>query len=121
MSSSRQSRPERDSEQAGGGRAIMERQKLEEIEEYILAFFRKSAVPRLLSKQVFDSTSEYANADFVRAFEDLEKKKRLLIRYTDQGSDWIQLMPEGAKYAGVSEPEIIEGPAVIPHPPKSST
>jgi hypothetical protein len=99
----------------------MERQKLERIEEYILELFRRSATPRLLSKQVFDSTNEYANADFVRAFEDLEKKKRLLVRYTDEGNDWIQLMPEGAKYAGVSEPQIVDGPAVMPHPPKSST
>ena len=99
----------------------MERQKLERIEEYILAFFRRNATARLLSKQVFDSTDEYANADFVRAFEDLEKKKRLLVRYTDEGNDWIQLMPEGAKYAGVSERGMVDGPAVMPHPPKSST
>ena len=99
----------------------MERQKLERIEEYILALFRRNATARLLSKQVFDSTNEYANADFVRAFEDLEKKKRLLVRYTDEGNDWIQLMPEGAKYAGVSEAEMVDAPAAMPHPPKSST
>jgi len=101
--------------------AIMERLKLEKIEEHILAFFRVKATVRLLSKEVFDSTNEYANADFVRALEDLEKKKRLLVRYTDDGSDWIQLMPEGAKHAGVVAPQIVEGSPIRPHPPRSST
>ena len=102
-------------------RLKLERLKLERIEEYILAFFRVRATSRLLAKEVFDSNSEYANADFVRAFEDLEKKKRLLVRYTDEGSDWIQLMPEGAKHAGVAASDIVEGSPIRPHPPKSST
>ena len=99
----------------------MERLKLEKMEEYILARFRMRATVKLLAKEVFDSTQEYANADLVRALEDLEKKKRLLVRYTDEGSDWIQLMPEGAKYAGIDALEIIERPPVRAHPPKSST
>ena len=101
--------------------SIMERLKLERIEEYILALFRMRATARLLAKEVFDSTQEYANADLVRALEDLEKKKRLLVRYTDDGSDWIQLMPEGAKNAGIIASEIVERPPVWPHPPRSST
>jgi hypothetical protein len=99
----------------------MERLKLEKIEEYILALFRMRATARLLAKEVFDSTPEYANADFVRALEDLENKKRLLVRYTNEGSDWIQLMPEGAKNAGIIPSEIVEGPPIRPHPPRSST
>ena len=101
--------------------SIMERLKLEEMEEYILAHFRMRATGRLLAKDVFDSTQEYANADLVRALEDLEKKKRLFVRYTNEGSDWIQLRPEGAKYAGIIAPEIVERPTIRPHPPKSST
>jgi hypothetical protein len=99
----------------------METLKLEKIEEYILALFRMRATVRLLAKEVFDSTHEYANADFVRALEDLEKKKRLLVRYTNQGSDWIQLMPEGVKNAGIIPSQIVEGPPIRPHPPRSST
>ena len=99
----------------------MERLKLEKIEDYILALFRMKATVKLLAKELFGSTQEYSNADLVRALEDLEKKKRLLVRYTDEGSDWIQLMPEGAKYAGIISPEIVERRPIRPHPPKSST
>jgi hypothetical protein len=101
--------------------SIMERLELERIEEYILALFRMRETARLLAKEVFDSTQVYANADLVRALEDLEKKRRLLVRYTNEGSDWIQLMPEGAKYAGIIAAEIVVRPPVRPHPPKSST
>ena len=98
----------------------MERLKLQKIEEYILALFRMRATGRLLAKEVFESTHEYANADFVRALEDLEKKQRLLVRYTDEGSDWIQLMPEGTKKVGTIASESFDGPPIRPHPPRSS-
>ncbi len=73
----------------------------------------------MLTKEIFTSTEEFSNADLVRAFEDLEKKWRLIVRYTKEGSDWVVLTPEGAVHAGVELNEV--GDPAIPHPPKSST
>lgn len=99
----------------------MEKYKLAEIEQYVLRLFQREQTNRLLSKMVFDSTPEYANADIVRAFEDLEKKWRLIVRFTAEGNDWVQLTQEGVRLAGLSETEDAEQPRAIPHPPKSST
>ena len=96
----------------------MERRRLETIEQYIFSLFHKRNSSKVLTKEIFDSTDEFANADLVRAFEDLEKRWRLLIRYTKDGSDWIALTPEGSQYAGVTTAEHLEA---LPHPPKSST
>ena len=96
----------------------MEKRKLEAIEHYIFSVFKSRNVSRLLAKELFD-TSEFANADLVRAFEDLEKRWRLLVRYTNEGHDWISLTPEGAAYVDV--PLSDDNSGVIPHPPKSST
>ena len=95
----------------------MDKQRLARIEEYVFGRFRAAGTTRLLAREVFDGAADYANADLVRAFEDLEKTRRLLVRYTDEGNDWLQLTPEGAAHAGLDEPET---PAVFPHPPKSS-
>ena len=76
---------------------------------------------KLLAREIFESSQGYANADLVRAFEDLEKKQRLLVRYTDEGNDWVHLTPEGARRAGLTENEAVEKPEAVPHPPKSST
>jgi hypothetical protein len=98
----------------------MEKRKLARIEQYIFELFRKRRTQRLLAKEIFNSTGEFSNADLVRAFEDLEKKWRLLIRYTKDGSDWVTLTPEGAHYAGIDDvSEDMDG--ALPHPPKSST
>jgi hypothetical protein len=99
----------------------MEKYKLAQIEQYVLRLFQREQTNRLLSKTIFDSTSEYANGDMVRAFEDLEKKWRLVVRYTAEGNDWIQLTQEGVQVAGLSEFEDAGEPRAIPHPPKSST
>ena len=99
----------------------MEKRKLERIEQYIFDLFHKEGTNRLLTKHIFASAVEYSNADLVRAFEDLEKKWRLLIRYTEEGDDWIHLTPEGTNYAGLSNTENLEQPQAQPHPPKSST
>ena len=96
----------------------MDKQRLARIEEYVFGLFRAAGTTRLLAREVFESTADYANADLVRAFEDLEKKRRLLVRYTDEGNDWLQLTPEGAAYAGLVD---TEPPVAFPHPPKSST
>lgn len=99
----------------------MEKRKLEEVEEYIFNLFRSQRNNKLLTRTIFESTSAYANADLVRAFEHLEKKWRLLVRYTDEGNDWVHLTAEGAKYVGLPESLENEQPEAHPHPPKSST
>jgi hypothetical protein len=99
----------------------MERVKLARIEKYIFDFFRTRQTDRLLAAELFEISSEYANADLVRAFEDLEKRWRLLIRYTLEGNDWIQLTPDGARYVGLHDKDISRLPEVHPHPPRSAT
>lgn len=99
----------------------MEKRKLAEIEEYILERFRSERSNKLLTRTIFETTSRYANADFVRAFEDMEKKWRLLVRFTSEGNDWIQLTPAGAERAQLNEFTDANLPAAQPHPPKSST
>ena len=101
----------------------MEKRRLAEIEEYIFDIFRRERVIRLLTRSVFDSTHIYTNGDMVRAFEDLEKKHRLLARYTEEGNDWVSLTPAGLEHAGLGElADAAEAePPVHPRPPKSST
>ena len=99
----------------------MEKERLERIERYIFALFRDRGTVKLLAKEIFQSTNEFANADLVRAFEDLEKKWRFLVRYTDEGHDWVSLTPEGAAYAEVNVIEATDQPPALPHPPKSAT
>ena len=99
----------------------MDKQRLQRIEEYILGFFQRRQQTRILAKDIFNSTAEYANADLVRAFEDLEKKHRLLVRFTHEGNDYVSLTPQGAIYAGLEQSDVENEPAAIPHPPKSAT
>ncbi len=99
----------------------MEKRRLERIEQYIFDLFRDRKTARLLTRDIFESTHQFANADLVRAFEDLEKKWRLLIRYTREGNDWVSLTPEGLTYAGLTELETDAPPEALPHPPKSAT
>ena len=99
----------------------MEKRKLAQIEQFIFELFRQAQTNKLLTKTIFASTAEYANADLVRALEDLEKKWRLLVRYTEEGNDWTHLRPEGAVYAGLASADSAEPPDAQPHPPKSAT
>ncbi len=99
----------------------MEKHRLAQVEGYVFDLFRQRGTTRLLAAEFFTDGSQFANADFVRAFEDLEKKWRLLVRYTDEGNDWVQLTPEGVKHAGLTPVDTDEPPQALPHPPKSST
>jgi len=99
----------------------MERHQLEQIESYVINFFQEQGQSRILARELFDSTAAYANADLVRALEDLEKKERLLVRHTTEGNDYISLTNEGLARLGVAGVETdVERPA-LPHPPKSAT
>lgn len=97
----------------------MNKEVLARVEEYVLGFFHRRGETRLLAREIFDSSPDLANADIVRAFEDLEKRQRVLVRHTEEGDDWVTLTPEGARLAGLPAPD--EPPPAMPHPPKSST
>lgn len=98
----------------------MDKRRLRVIEEFVLDRFRKRATIRLRAKDIFESETEFANADLVRAFEDLEKKWRFLNRYTEEGDDWVQLTPAGAEQVGLTDLIEHEARVVQPHPHKSS-
>jgi len=98
----------------------MDRRRLEQIEKYVLGFFQLQGRTRILANELFDSTSEFANADLVRALEDLEKKQRLLVRHTTEGFDYISLTPQGAASLGLDGTAFDDNSA-MPHPPKSAT
>jgi hypothetical protein len=99
----------------------MEKQRLQRIEQYILGFFQRRQQGRILAKELFDSTAEFANSDLVRALEDLEKSARLLVRYTDEGNDYISLTPQGAIEIGLDPTDVDSESSAIPHPPRSAT
>jgi hypothetical protein len=99
----------------------MHKRRLRQIEEYILGFFQTQQRPRILAKELFNSTNAYANADMVRALEELEKKERLLVRHTSEGNDYISLTPQGAAHLGLKNPDVEDDFPAMPHPPKSAT
>ena len=97
----------------------MNKDRLALVEDYVLGFFSRIGATRALVRDIFDASPEFANADIVRAFEDLEKRQRALARHTEEGQDWVTLTPEGARLAGLPAPD--DQPAAPPHPPKSAT
>jgi hypothetical protein len=105
----------------GSQRGRMDKHRLQQIEQYILGFIQRRQQSRILAKELFDSTAEYANADLVRALEDLEKKHRLLVRYTNEGNDYVSLTQQGAIYVGLEPSDVDNEPSAMPHPPKSAT
>lgn len=98
----------------------MNKVKREEIELSVMKFFSDRNSTKLLTKDLFDALPQYANADLVRAFEDLEKTKRLLVRYTQDGDDWISLTNTGVERAGMQLGPNEFVAAIHPHPPRSS-
>lgn len=99
----------------------MNRQRLEQIEKYVLGYLQARHQTRILAKELFESTGEYANADMVRALEDLEKHERLLVRHTTEGNDYISLTPQGVAHLGLDDVEMETDTTALPHPPKSAT
>jgi hypothetical protein len=99
----------------------MEKRRLEQIESYVINFFQERGQPRILARELFDSTAAYANADIVRALEALEKRERLLVRHTTEGNDYISLTADGIAQLGVAEVETDNERPALPHPPKSAT
>jgi len=98
----------------------MDRRRLAQIEQYVLGFFQTAGQSRIRAQELFDSTTEFANADLVRAIEDLEKTQRLLVRHTTEGTDYISLTTQGAAYLDLDQTEL-DNASALPHPPKSAT
>ena len=99
----------------------MNKRRLEQIERYVIDFFQARQQTRILAKELFDSTSTFANADIVRALEDLEKKERLLVRHTTEGNDYVSLTVEGAALLELEQDDSDTESPSLPHPPKSAT
>ena len=99
----------------------MDKHRLEQIEKYVINFFQEQGQSRILAKDLFDSTTAYANADIVRALEDLEKRERLLVRHTTEGNDYVSLTSLGIARLGLEETNIENEAGALPHPPKSAT
>src|SRR5215211_6438078 len=98
----------------------MDKRRLAEIERYVINFIQEQGQSRILAKDLFDSTTAYANADIVRALEALEKSERLLVRHTTEGNDYISLTAQGIVLLGL-DVEVEIDPTALPHPPKSAT
>jgi hypothetical protein len=99
----------------------MNKRRLVQIEKYVIDFFQARQQTRILAKELFDSTSALANADIVRALEDLEKHERLLVRHTTEGNDYISLTPQGVERLGLQQAPVEDDVPALPHPPKSAT
>ena|SRR6185369_858718 len=99
----------------------MDKHRLAQIEKYVINFFQEQQQSRILATDLFGSTAAYANADIVRALEDLEKRERLLVRHTTEGNDYISLTPQGVVLLGIQDDDIESEATALPHPPKSAT
>ena len=99
----------------------MDKRRLEQIELYVISYFQEQQQTRILAKELFESTGAYANADIVRALEDLEKTERLLVRHTSEGNYYISLTAQGIARLGLVQADVVDDVAAIPHPPKSAT
>ena len=99
----------------------MDKRRLEEIERYVISYFQELQRSRILAKDLFDSTTAYANADIVRALEALEKRERLLVRHTTEGNDYVSLTSLGVARLGLEEAGIENEAGALPHPPNSAT
>ena len=99
----------------------MDKRRLEQIETYVLGFFKAQRRTQILAKELFNSTTTYANADLVRAMEALEKTHRLLVRHTTDGFDYVSLTAQGTAYLGLEQIDDETDVSAMPHPPKSAT
>ena len=78
--------------------SLREKRKLQSIESYILDLFDRSGQDRMPANEILKNTHYYDREDLLKAVDDLERKKRLLVRYRYNNDDWVQLTPEGARY-----------------------
>ena len=90
---------------------------LRPIERHVLEMFRAARATRLPAQQVF-ARGPHSNADFVRAFEELEKRWRYLVRHTTGGVDWLDLTVDGAAALGIPAAAGDDVPIEPPRPPR---
>jgi hypothetical protein len=82
--------------------SAMRKRRLGKLESAVLSSFQRHRTVRLRTDILLNELP-YAHADTVRALEDLEKQGRLLVRRTEEGSDWLFLTEAGVEAAGVEE------------------
>ena len=73
---------------------------LRSIERDVISLFASLGKTALRTSEFF-ARGPHANSDFIRAFEDLEKRWRYVARRTLHGNDILELTPEGAEAAGL--------------------
>lgn len=64
----------------------------EDLEHAILEVFNARKATQLRTQDLFDALP-HAHSDIVRALEHLEKGERRVVRRTEQGNDWVFLIP----------------------------
>ncbi len=69
---------------------------MQDVEEQVLQEFARQNATTLPTSALFDHSGGQANADVTRALTDLEQHRRLLIRYTWDGTDWVTLTELGS-------------------------
>jgi cation diffusion facilitator CzcD-associated flavoprotein CzcO len=77
-------------------------QRRRSIEAAVLRTFGDRRTTRLLTQTVLDAL-EYSHADVVRALEDLEKQRGLIVRRTEEGNDWLALTELGTREADIQD------------------
>lgn len=77
------------------------RERLSSLEQAILGCFSSRRRSQLPTRLLLDELP-HANADVVRALEDLEKQGRHLVRRTEAGNDWVILTETGLTAAGLA-------------------
>jgi hypothetical protein len=81
--------------------AVEHSRRLTLIERHVLALFQNIRLGRLLTARMLDQLP-YAHADVVRAIGDLETRK-LIVRRTENGNDWVFLTDEGLRVTGLTD------------------
>jgi hypothetical protein len=97
--------------------SAMRKRRLGKLESAVLSSFQRHATVRLRTDILLNELP-YAHADTIRALEDLEKQGGLLVRRTEEGSDWLFLTEAGAVAAGVEgiPHETAKVPRELPKP-----
>lgn len=80
--------------------STMRQRRLGKLESAVLECFQRHRTVRLRTDILLNELP-YAHADTTRALEDLEKQGGLLVRRTEEGSDWLFLTEAGVEAAGV--------------------
>ena len=80
--------------------SAMRKRRFGKLESAVLSSFQRHGTVRLRTDILLNELP-YAHADTIRALEDLEKQGGLLVRRTEEGSDWLFLTEAGAVAAGV--------------------